>query len=179
MLGLGGGDGSPTSAEHSSASAGVFWETLLLQAKANFAQAEANLSQARANEVTSRKLHDQTWGWLSRQCAADVEPDRLESWYAAKDDAIDGVIIAGHVAQQAEETWIDMRAEKPDPDGHEVPKVAFGTKKCTTTSSESPDGATPEWVRSPSVFQLLKTRQQLRSLWSPKSTPRGRLIVEM
>ena len=145
----------------------------MLQAKANFAQAEANLSQARANEVTSRKLHDQTWGRLSRQCAADVEPDRLESWYAAKDDAIDGVIIAGHVAQQAEETWIDMRAEKPDPDGHEVPKVAFGTKKCTTTSSESPEGATPGWVRSPSVFQLLKDAATVEKTKEPQIHTEG------
>ena len=150
MLGLGGGDGSPTPDEHKSVSEGVFWETLLLQAKANFAQADANLSQARANEVTSRRLHDQTWGWLRRQCAADVEPDRLESWYAAKDDAIDGVILAGHVAQQAEETWTDMRAEKPDtdkaiPDEPQEPKVVVGT------GEPEPDKATPDEPQLPKV----------------------------
>jgi len=101
-----------------------------------------------------------------------------ESWYASTDDATDGVIIAGHVAQQAEEILIEVRAGKPEPDKAtpdepQVPKVAFGTKKCTTTSSESPEGATPGWVRSPSVFQLLKDAATVEKTKEPQIHTEG------
>ena len=80
----------------------MLWEALLLQARANLTQAEANLSQARANEETSHVLHNQTQCMVCREDAVDLEPDRLESRYAAKCDAEAGAAIAVQVAQQAE-----------------------------------------------------------------------------
>ena len=86
-----------------SAREGMLWGALLLQARANCAQAEANLQQAKANEETSHNLLMSIQSTLGKESTIDLEPDRLESWYAAREDAANVVNIAEKVTIQAQE----------------------------------------------------------------------------
>ena len=76
---------------------------------------DALLSQARANEALSRALLDCTKCMVNGEGAVDLELDRLESWFAANDDAEVGVSVAAQAAQQAEEIWQEVRAEPCSP----------------------------------------------------------------
>ena len=113
-----------------SASDGVIWGALLLQARANCTQAEANLQQARANEALSQSLLRSTQSVFDKEVTVDLEPDRLESWYAARGDAAIGCDIAEHVTQQAQNIIGP---------GEQRGKCAIGSKR-----------------RVPSVLELLK-----------------------
>ena len=85
------------------ANEGVHWGALLLQAKANCAHAEANLQQAKANEETSHGVFMSTQGSFGEKGTIDLESDRLESWYAARDDGANGVSIAASITRQAQD----------------------------------------------------------------------------
>ena len=76
-----------------SANEGVFWSALLLQAKAKCVQAEANFQQEEANEETSHTPLVSTQGIVGKGGTIDMKLDRLESWYAARDDAANRVSI--------------------------------------------------------------------------------------
>ena len=70
-----------------------------------------------------------------------MQSDRLQSWYAANDDAEVGVAIAAQVAQRAEEFRQDVQADAPHKEaqllvGLQTPKIGVGTKKNSSTSSE-------------------------------------------
>ena len=92
-----------------------FWNALAKQAEANLMQAGANLKQAEANRAMSNAILSQTQGTVSSECVAAMEPDRLESWYAANSDAVNVTTIAGkivdraaeHIVHQAEGPWQD------------------------------------------------------------------------
>ena len=57
---------------------------------------EALLRQAEANLETARTLHLHTQHWLCQE-SVEVEPDRLEAWYAANGDAEAGTVIAKQI----------------------------------------------------------------------------------
>ena len=65
----------------------MLWEALLSQAR-------ANLLQASANEELSRALHNRTQCMACRESVYELEPDRIESWYAANYYAEAGASIA-------------------------------------------------------------------------------------
>ena len=82
----------------------MLWGALLSQAK-------ANLSQACANEEFSRALHTRTQCMACRESVYELEPDRIESWYAADSDAEAGASIAEHLARQAEWIWQEVQGK--------------------------------------------------------------------
>ena len=99
-----------------SAGDGVIWGALLLQAEANLA--------------LSQSLLRCTQSVFDKEVTVDLEPDRLESWYAARGDAAIGCDIAEHVTQQAQNIIGP---------GEQRGKCAIGSKR-----------------RVPSVLELLK-----------------------
>ena len=71
----------------------IIWETLLKQAEVNREQVEAN--RAIANAILS-----QTQRMVRKEDLATMEPDRLDAWNAAANDAADAA-IAGMIVEQA------------------------------------------------------------------------------
>ena len=63
---------------------------------------EALLKQAQANLETAHAIRLQVQRKLSKESAAVMEPDRLESWYVAQCDAEAGAVIAEQIVHQAE-----------------------------------------------------------------------------
>ena len=63
-----------------------FWNALAKQAEANLAMSKAILAQ-------SQRM-------VSNECVAAMEPDRLESWYAADSDAANVAKIAGEIVER-------------------------------------------------------------------------------
>ena len=84
----------------------MLWGALLLQAKANCVHAEANVQQAKANEETSHNLLiSAPEGIFGKGGTIDLKPDRLQSWYVARDDAANGVSIVASITRMAQESW--------------------------------------------------------------------------
>ena len=131
----------PDQAAKSNTREGV-WDALLLQAMANRAQSEANLFQAKANEALSQNLLHCTQGVFDKEGTIDLEPDRLESWYAAHGDAVDGCSIARLVTEQAQ----GFAGNDVQHDEHIPQCAAPALWKCAIGSKR----------RVPSVLELLK-----------------------
>ena len=70
---------------------------------------EALLKQAQANLETAHAIRLQVQRELSKESAAVMEPDRLESWFVAECDAEAGAVIAEQIVQQAEGIWQDKQ----------------------------------------------------------------------
>ena len=68
---------------------------------------EALLKQAEANLETARAIHLHTQHRLCQGGVVDMEPDRLEAWFAADCDAEAGADIAEQIVQQAKGFWQD------------------------------------------------------------------------
>jgi hypothetical protein len=105
---------------------------------------EALLKQAEANLETARAMHLHTQHRLCQGGVVDMEPDRLEAWFAADCDAEAGAVIAEQIVQQAKGFWQDDQqtvgstAALGNAGGKHVGKQVVGTKR-----------------RVPSVFDLL------------------------
>ena len=63
---------------------------------------EALLKQAQANLETAHAIRLQIQLKLSKESAADMEPDRLEAWFVAEGDAEAGAVIAEQIVHQVE-----------------------------------------------------------------------------
>ena len=63
---------------------------------------EALLKQAQANLETAHAIRLQVQRKLSKESAAAMDPDRLESWFVAECDAEAGAVIAEQIVDQAE-----------------------------------------------------------------------------
>ena len=50
-----------------------------------------------------QNLFNCTQGVFDKEGTIELEPDRLESWYAAQGDAADGCSIGGQVIEQAQD----------------------------------------------------------------------------
>ena len=115
----------------------IIWETLLKQAEANRAIANAILSQ------TQRMVREED--------LATMEPDRLDAWYAAANDAADGATIAGMIAEQANSCCPEVQLE---PERFvEAASTADGTARYTSEEGSRCALGTKRVV--PSVLDLL------------------------
>ena len=75
----------------------IIWEALLKQAEANRAIANAILSQ--------------TQRMVRKEDLATMEPDRLDAWYAAANDAADVATIAGMIVEKANNCSQEVQLE--------------------------------------------------------------------
>ena len=136
----------------------TIWDALLKQTEANLKQAEANLA-------TSSAIHFQTQRMVSKEGAADMEPDRLESWYFADSDAEAGASIAGQIVKQAEglrqgEQQLGGTGTGPDQERQGLQQDGGIEGVGRTLQAVSPSiasRAVGTKRRSPSVLELLTT----------------------
>ena len=75
---------------------------------------EANLQEAKANEETSHNLLMSTQGIFGKEGTIDLEPDRLESLFVARDDAANGVSIATNISRQAQEIIAEQSVHRTE-----------------------------------------------------------------
>ena len=136
------------------------WETLLVQAVANLRQTQAFLRQSEANLETARTLHLHTQHKLCQESVVNVEPDRLEAWFVADDDAEAGTVIAEQIVQQAESIWQDKQATVGTTGG-----LGNADGKCPSPAAAVHANAAKPVVgtkrREPSVLELLTARGDL------------------
>jgi hypothetical protein len=151
----------------------TIWDALLKQAEANLKQAEANLA-------TSSAIHFQTQRMVSKEGAADMEPDRLESWYFADSDAEAGASIAGQIVKQAEglqqgEQQLGGTGTGPDQEmqGLQQRGIDGVGRTLQAVSPSIASRAVGTKRRSPSVLELLTTQgKRANPQWS-RSWPRA------
>jgi len=136
----------------------TIWDALLKQAEANLKQAEANLA-------TSSAIHFQTQRMVSKEGAADMELDRLESWYFADSDAEARASTAGQIVKQAEglrqgEQQLGGTGTGPDQERQGLQQDGGIDGVGRTLQAVSPSiasRAVGTKRRSPSVLELLTT----------------------
>ena len=108
---------------------------------------------------TARTLHLHTQHWLCQKSVVDVEPDRLEAWFAVDGDAEAGAVIAEQVVQQAESIWQDKQHIVETTGG-----LGNGGGRCpspaaiTAVHANAAKPVVGTKRRVPSVFELLAAK---------------------